>query len=371
MEINLCVHFREVNWCLTCGLAEKVGCASSGHSFINLSASTIRNLDARLTLQEELLKLKDRGTNKLAMAIQKRKQIQEYLSLILKSIQAAENEIVKQQDENNLRLTEMVSILERKSVSTTEPCYLQDGKTGMPFPLMDLVDDASPDDTAEGLKLKMTKVVERYEQMLSEATEVASKFDLFHKTKLSVLLRDENDLKIPTCSWLENGFSLDPAVSPIVLKGPVFKQDLMLISYAVFSFLKRQNIDLKSVQKQPTIAAPSSLSLNQLINVTASSSVAATKTNLLCWSLLPPTVSSNNKFTFDQGTFILRLFQSGKPKGEIHIRPAPTFHPLFVQQLGDFCYKSQKSSVSDIVEKVRTIAIDFLQKMYCCFNDFV
>lgn len=121
------VYFREgncPNWCLRCVLAEKTDCASQGHSFINMTANTIKNLDARLlTFIEglaELLNIKDRGTSELDKAILSRKQVQEQLSLILESIKAAENEIMKRQDENNLHLTKMISILERKSFSSLQ-----------------------------------------------------------------------------------------------------------------------------------------------------------------------------------------------------------------------------------------------------------
>ena len=73
-----------------------------------MTADTIRNLDAHLHLKEELLKMKDQGTNNLAIAIQKRKQIQEHLALTLKSIKAAEDEVKNLQVENNLRLTKMI-----------------------------------------------------------------------------------------------------------------------------------------------------------------------------------------------------------------------------------------------------------------------
>ncbi len=49
--------------------------------------------------------------------------------------------------------------------------------------------------------------------------------------------------------------------------------------------------------------------------------------------------------------FNLRVYNCGKLIGEIRIRPAVTFHPEFVQQLGQFCYKSPKNFVS-IVDKV-------------------
>ena len=46
------------------------------------------------------------------MAIEKRKETQKQLGVAMKSIQAAEEEVKKLQEENDLKLTEMVSVLE-------------------------------------------------------------------------------------------------------------------------------------------------------------------------------------------------------------------------------------------------------------------
>ena len=46
------------------------------------------------------------------MAIEKRKEAQKQLGVAMKSIQAAEEEVKKLQEENDLKLTEMVSVLE-------------------------------------------------------------------------------------------------------------------------------------------------------------------------------------------------------------------------------------------------------------------
>ena len=310
-----------------------------------MTADTIRNLDAHLHLKEELLKMKDQGTNNLAIAIQKRKQIQEHLALTLKSIKAAEDEVKNLQDENNLRLTKMISILERNTSASTDTILLKNGKKSPLFSkLMDLVDDAIPEDTADILKQKMAKSTKLYEQMLSEATAVAAEYDLRQKIKISVFLSDENQQPIPTCNWLEKGFNFDPVVSPIVLKEPIFSQDLLLISHAVFSFLRRQKINLKGVQQQEQPTRP----------ITHATSSATNHINIDVVQSLPPIVlpASNSKFVLDQSSiFILKVFQCGTPKGEIHIRPLPTFHPIFVQKLGDFCYKFPKNFCRTI-EKV-------------------
>ena len=321
--------------------------------FINMPENAKNENISYLTLKEELFKLKDKGTNKLSMAILKRKQVQGQLALILKSVKAAEEEIVQLQDANNLHLTEMVSILERKSISETEPLHQQgDGKIEF-LKLVDLVDDASPTDTAEALKLKMIKTVERYEQMLREATAIHKDYDFRLKTKIRAILYDKNDQQIPTCNELENGFRIN-AESPVLRKEAVLRQDLMLISFAIFSFLQRQNANLKNVQHQPKKHETTS----SVPNSTRSKSSSLQTTNVSHMASRP-----SGKFVLGQSIFVLRLFKSGTPKGEIHIRPEPTFDSLFLQQLGDFCYNSQKH-FSQTIEKVTYCAINNLQTRF-------
>ena len=64
-----------------------------------------------------------------------------------------------------------------------------------------------------------------------------------------------------------------------------------------------------------------------------------------------PTIPVNQFVLGESSIFILKLLQSGSLKGEIRIRPLPTFHPEFLQQLGKFCYKFPKM-FSTTVNKV-------------------
>jgi hypothetical protein len=50
--------------------------------------------------------------------------------------------------------------------------------------------------------------------------------------------------------------------------------------------------------------------------------------------------------------FILKVFNNGTSIGEIRIRPAFTFHPEFVQKLGQFCYNSPKNFVSTVAKVI-------------------
>jgi hypothetical protein len=58
--------------------------------------------------------IKDAGINPLVTAIEKQKEAQKQLGVVMKSIQAAEEEVQKLQEENDLKLTQMVSALEVK-----------------------------------------------------------------------------------------------------------------------------------------------------------------------------------------------------------------------------------------------------------------
>jgi hypothetical protein len=198
--------------------------------------------------------------------------------------------------------------------------------------LMSLVEDATSGDTIETLKQKMTKSVEIYEQKLKEATEIAENTN--SKTKIRVHLTDENGIPIPTCSELR----FQPMAQG--LNRPQVLQDSILLSHTTVASLKRKT-NLKT--EQPTASASAATSL-------------------------PPSVPSNSRFFLGNlpSKFIIKFYEKydtvtilnrqgdnpGTLQGEIHIRPAPTFHPEFVKQLGDFCYKSPRKFTGCYIEKV-------------------
>ncbi|XP_046448107.1 uncharacterized protein LOC124196896 isoform X2 [Daphnia pulex] len=305
-----------------------------------------KNPDALWKLKDELIKMRDSGFNKLALAIQKRKEVQEQVGLVLKSLCAAEEEVTKFQDENNLCLVEMISILEANAGSSST-------KTNPPekdlilSELMSLVEGSTSNDTPETLKQKMSKSVEMYEQKLEEATAIAARTN--SKTKIRVHLTDENGIPIPTGGEQEIG--LQPIAQ--ALDGPQILQDSILLSHTVVASLKRQS-NLGKTQKP------------------AASASAAT-----ALSVPPPAPSNNDRFFIGNlpSKFILRLFENfdsvtgtrenrdrnslGVPKGEVHIRPVPTFHPEFVKQLGNFCYKSPKKFFSTIDKAMSGVFVLF------------
>ncbi len=281
--------------------------------------------------------MRDTGVNKLALAIQKRKEVEEQVSLAVKFIQAAEEEAKQFLDENNLCLGELISTLETKRSKDFPVTDDGDAEEAVVFSeLLSLVDDSTYDDTAKSLKQKMVTSVELYNQKLTEATEVATEYEFRQKTKIQVHLFDESDRPIQTFPEFEKGFRFN---QPSEIEPPT-QQDLKLLTHVVFSLLQKQRISLKKnvqpintvtsdpLTKLPSQSRPSKRPRNSPSQETAHpQSIAHPRSNFRL----------NSSFKF-----ILRIFRSGRPKGEIHFRPAPSFHPKFVQQLGEFCYSSQR-----------------------------
>lgn len=283
-----------------------------------MSADVIKHMDSLLNLKEEMTKTKEQAINNLSLAIEKHQAVQEQLTLVSKSINAVADQVKKLQDTNNLQLTKMISIVEGdrnrlsmkakvlKSSNENEDLFLQE--------LMDLVDDSSPQDTPEVLKIKMDKFLEDSQSKLGIATSIVKDYQLQKKIKIVVKLFSENDQPIPTCPLLEAGFRLQQTGSSS--ESPRNWQSLVLASYGIFSFLDAKKVKMQSIKppKQNKASKPKPLSA----------------------SIFKPI---NKIFIPSQSVFIVRLFKSGNPAGEVHIRPeANIFHSELLLKLGQWCY---------------------------------
>ena len=76
-----------------------------------------------------------------------------------------------------------------------------------------------------------------------------------------------------------------------------------------------------------------------------------------------PTIPVNHFVLGESSIFILKLLQSGSLKGEIRIRPLPTFHPEFLQQLGKFCYKFPKMFSTAVNKVIYIISSSFIKRI--------
>jgi hypothetical protein len=71
------------------------------------------------------------------------------------------------------------------------------------------------------LKRKMEKSIELYDEKQCESTAISSEYEFRNKVKIAIRLFDENDRRISTVPWLEEGFRFQPLSS--ALKGSRLK----------------------------------------------------------------------------------------------------------------------------------------------------
>jgi hypothetical protein len=166
------------------------------------------------------------------------------------------------------------------------------------------------------LKRKMEKSIELYDEKQCESMAISSEYEFRKKVKIAIRLFDENDRRIPTVPWLENGFRTGCEIQKAV-------------SHAVFSLLKNQKIQLK--REEPQFAMP--------------------------------TIPVNQFVLGESSIFIMKLLQSGSLKGEIRIRPLPTFHPEFLKQLGKFCYKFPKIFFTTVNKVIYIISSTYYERI--------
>lgn len=107
-------------WCLTCGSLAKLDCNSLSHSCIDMSAVSLKNFEALLTLRNDLKKKVEEGQTKLAEAIEKRREVQNYLSQVSKALKMLTAEVDGLKEDNNIFLAELVSLLEGQTLQSAE-----------------------------------------------------------------------------------------------------------------------------------------------------------------------------------------------------------------------------------------------------------
>lgn len=373
-NLNRLVHSSQLSWCFTCGTTTRTICTLSEHSSVHVTASTMKNLEAFLSLKEELESLKTKGADKLALAIQKRKEIEEHLNLLIKSVTATLEGIQDLQDENNLLMTELVSMLEGSTLSAGSSS--EDSKDFFLSELSSIIGDANPNDTVETLKLKLNKSTELCEQSIRVASAAASNYERCKKMRITVNLFDEENRRLPTCPFFEDGFRLmnTNGADSLANVGQPVRQDLLLLSHVVFSLLRKQNVDLRHAQQGDCSEGATALSTKKDKSKISASPLSNSKSML---SLLDPlsdvlpstshhqdnSIESSTRsfvalpmplrkeFVLGQSIFIFRLSQSGVLKSEIHVQTAAKFYPEFMKKLGKFCHKSPQT-FSTKVEKV-------------------
>ena len=246
-----------------CAAAEKTSCSSLAHKIVKMTANEMMR-DATLKLEGDMLKMKEEKTEKLTKAVENRRKVQGKLSIFMKSIKAAEEGVKQLQDQNNLCLAKMLSILERDTNKISRRSQSQQDGQNFLSELMELVDDSSPADTVETLRLKMTKSVEWCDKKLSESMALASQSEFQKTTKIVIQLCDEKDRPIPSALLWNRKFDHDLTGSPPVRS--LFDQPFS------FNFPHRDGNSVTTSKTTASLPADPSASFRVLLPSASSSS---------------------------------------------------------------------------------------------------
>ncbi|XP_057376808.1 uncharacterized protein LOC130698043 [Daphnia carinata] len=331
-------------WCLTCGVVAKQSC--SVHSIIDASATTIKNFESLLNLRDDLKKMRDQGQTKLALAIEKRREIQTHFQQLSQSLKLVLHEVTVQEEQNDLCLVEMISELEANSPQlksrplSSEMISGEDDQDPILSEIMSVVNGSKPEDSFEILREKMKKTLHLYESKLAESVALSKSITYQRKSNISVWLTDSKDQVIPTWDLLETGFNTywpnDTSLSPT-------KRDFLLLSHIVFSIQKRG----QKMNKQTNLDCPSVTYKAKPVATKSGEPSSSVKSEENTTVKLDP---STEKFDLTKSTFILTVHRHGTLKGTVHIKLFASCDSPFVQQLGKICFHSPKH-FSDAIEK--------------------
>ena len=370
-----------MSWCFTCGSLAKPSCPLSEHCLFDMTLHTMKNIEAFIGLQEEFKKMNHEGTDKLAMALEKRKEIKKHLDMLVSSVTVTLDEIHGLQDQNNLEMAELASMIEKgmSKASANQTDSLNDSKESFLFDLKSFAENFSPEDTAQTLKLKVKKSLAYGDDKLTAATSEALKLEQHKKLRLTVNLMDENNQLVPSCPWLQDGFRLLNANGKDGLGalGREARRKLLLLSHLVFSLTQKQKQGSSSqTTTTPSVGdtCPASDCVNtkEPLNRSLQSFVPNSSSSTSEQNVPRPINLTKSCFTLGQSTFVLRILKSQVLIGEVSIIPSatsscgPSF-VSFVEELGNFCFKSPKSfsqSISKVIPKNDNLKVKYSRKTF-------
>ena len=297
-------------WCLTCSSFAQLD--SEAHSCIDMSSVSLKNFEALLTLRNDLRKKVEEGQNKLAEAIEKR-EVQDYLSQVSKALKLFITEVDGLEEENNLHLTELISLLEGGQTLSTqdEPCLSE---------FVSLFDDCATQDTIETLREKLDwKYQSQYDGKLTATDLFYAELEKQKKTKITVSLLDESNNPfafLDSLKSLRDGFTIN---WPVDNSQSSSQKDLLVLSHVIFA------INNKRTQfASETVSSTSSHFLSLENQLKAPATIQPTR-------LIASTTAVTPKFLF-------YVFNCKQPFGQLTIEPLSSYSSFpFNKILGDYC----------------------------------
>ena len=235
----------------------KTECCTSRHSILNLAEDTVKNLDAFVDLREEFETEKTKEKMKLTKGLELRKDIQMHLKNLAQSVEASSKQVKELQLENDVCMAEIVSKLNGLLQTTEMEDPLMNTTELFLSEVASCLDDSTPEEMVNKLKIELNKSLEICDKSLRETTSLSCEYDRWKKMKIAIKISDVDGRPVSTCSLLDRGFQLltkDGSDGVAHITNSSVRQDLILLSHVVSSLIKRFDVDKeekKEVKKCP------------------------------------------------------------------------------------------------------------------------
>ena len=241
-------------WCLLCASFATSKCNNDeDHSCIDMSTVFFKNIEALLTLRNDLYKKVEESISKLTQAIDKRREVKDYLKQVSKALKLLTTETECLKEESDLLLIELNSHLQR-SIQDVEAAE----KDLCLSELISVIDDdCSGEETIEIPRDKLGLIARigiyyalgasQYKDVFIPATNRFKEFEERMKTKITVRLFDEANNPFMVFDNFKKGFTVN-----CQLEIP----HLLLISHVIFAINKTvENSPTPSTSSQQKLTA--------------------------------------------------------------------------------------------------------------------
>lgn len=256
---------------------------TSDHCSSKINAATLENVQHFIQFKNNFQTRLERGRAQWASALDKRRQIQNYLESSIFLLQRLAIDTSRQKKLNNDRLNSLNSLLaiDSSDFFSSLASFLDvvklDGKRSL-----------------DSLTKEIQRIFNETTVELDTLNHKVAQLEVKGKTRIQIILRDVNDRVIATCPQLEQGFTVSPVSSDSTDVTPF----LNLISDIVFLILRRLNVSTRSVTSVNHHPLPVS---------------------------------------WDRPIFVLKLHRRATLLGEIHIQSLARSNVKFIGLLAQLC----------------------------------
>ena len=334
---------------MTCNSVAKGDCDSAKHMCIDMTAGFMDNLQKLLCLNAELTEKKKQSKVQLAAAVEKKKDVQQYLALVSQSLQSYSANQQSKEKEDEAATKELTSLL-------LEGMHqLEDDQTH----LSDLLHLLNVQEQADCVKKKMDLIFHPIDEKLEAASLSTAQLDRQKEITIKVELLDKGNKSVgcfcikPLTRWPKDATAFTP-----------HERDSFLLSHLVFELQSQMMKRAKSSSLLSPLAAPflssstpnpssptdnspvartlthSFTATEQMVLVNTQSSLSSSKRTLSSSAIKNPSIPAL-KHHLSNYRLALEVWNhpSKEPFESFVIIPPPSSHFMpFIKKLTEICH---------------------------------